>query len=88
MDISFFLHGSVHSLDLLQQKGKEGNGKHAWGEAQRTRGASFQESLSRGVTENAHSPPATDRLCSALSTSSLERDSVSKIGTGDCSLSA
>ena len=60
----FFLHGSIHSSQLLQQKGKEANGKHQEGEAQTTPRASFQGSLSRGLTENG--PAAAHCVCSVV----------------------
>lgn len=85
MAIAYFLHGYVHGSDLLQQKQKEANRKHAWGETQRTPEASFQGSSLPGKSKRIHTVPQQQAVCVVLSISSSERDSVPKIGTGDCS---
>lgn len=85
MAIAYFLHSYVHGSDLLQQKQKEANRKHAWGETQWTSGASFQGFFSSRQSQRMHTVPQQQAVCVVLSISSLERDSVPKIGTGECS---
>lgn len=80
-----FFFRALFTAQTYYSKGEKKQMENAHGVKPRGHQEQVSKSPLLGESQRMHIFPQQQTMCAALSTSSLERDSVPKIGTGDCS---